>query len=166
MCTSFSSSIVATHIFTQFVASMPWIEGPFWVLKFMQLLAWAIVWSLAKSCVLLVICVCIWNRWPWRPPRQYSTGTCPIAASSGFYWSPGCALLGNVPRIVPLHPHGHQNHQQFACIFCCHRFHCWPQPKVKTTLWSIVVSRLVMYRTKVLMYRTMVLLACPTKVRR
>jgi hypothetical protein len=30
---------------------------------------------------------------------------------------------------------------------------------------SIVVSRLVLYRTKVLMYRTMVLLACLTKVR-
>jgi hypothetical protein len=29
-----------------------------------------------------------------------------------------------------------------------------------------VVSRLVMYRTKVLMYRTRVLLACLTKVRR
>ncbi len=59
-------------------------EGPFWVPKFMQLLAWAIVRLLAKSCVLLVICVCSQHQWPWRPPGQCGAGTRPMAASSGF----------------------------------------------------------------------------------
>ncbi len=38
--------------------------------------------------------------------------------------------------------------------------------KVEGGKGNDVVSRLDMYRTKVLMYRTMVLLACLTKVRR
>ncbi len=74
MCTSSSFSCVLSHIFTQHAASMVWVEGPFWVPKFMQLLAWATVRSLAKSCVLLVICVCSQNQSPWRPPGQCGAG--------------------------------------------------------------------------------------------
>jgi hypothetical protein len=39
-----------------------------------------------------------------------------MAASSGFWESPGCAPSCNVPRIVLPHPHGNQNGPQFACI--------------------------------------------------
>ena len=52
----------------------------------------------------------------------YRAGTQLVAATSGFEWSPGCAPSGNAPCVVPLHRHGNQNYQQFACIFCCRRF--------------------------------------------
>jgi hypothetical protein len=41
-----------------------------------------------------------------------------------------------------------------------------PKPSSVEPISIFVISRLVMYHTKVLMYRTMVLLACLTKVRR
>ena len=58
-------------------------------------------------------------RRPWRPPGQYGAGTQPMAASSGFEWSPGCDLSGDAPRVVPLHCHGNRNCHRFTCIFCC-----------------------------------------------
>ena len=30
-------------------------------------------------------------------------------------------LVGNVPRIAPLHLHGDQNHQCLTCMLCCHQ---------------------------------------------
>ena len=32
---------------------------------------------------------------PWRPPGRYGVSSCPMAASSGFWWSPGHAALGD-----------------------------------------------------------------------
>jgi hypothetical protein len=46
-----------------------------------------------------------------------SRNTCPMAASSGFYQSPGPPPSGNVRVIVLAHHHGHQNGQQSWCIF-------------------------------------------------
>jgi hypothetical protein len=37
--------------------------------------------------------------------------------NGGVQWlrvKPGCAPLGDVPHVVPLHCHGHQNRQQFV----------------------------------------------------
>jgi hypothetical protein len=42
--------------------------------------------------------------------------TCPMAASSGFFQSPGPPSLGNARGIVPAHRCGHQNGQQ-SCPF-------------------------------------------------
>jgi hypothetical protein len=45
-----------------------------------------------------------------------------MAASSGFYKSPGPPPLGNARGIVPVHRHGHQNGQKswpnFSSLFC------------------------------------------------
>jgi hypothetical protein len=43
--------------------------------------------------------------------------TCAMAASSGFYQSPGPPPLGNVHHKVPMHCHGHQNGQQSVNFF-------------------------------------------------
>jgi len=84
-----------------------------------------------------VFCVFDRNRWPWRPPRRCDARTRPMAASSGFKWSPGCASLGDVPRMAPLHPHGHRNWRRFACILCHVDFIVGHNHKLKTMLWLI-----------------------------
>jgi hypothetical protein len=46
---------------------------------------------------------------PWWLPEQYGESSCPMAASSGFRYSPGHAPSGDVLRITPADRHGHQN---------------------------------------------------------
>ncbi len=94
--------------------------------KFLGFWLWSTFSKLAKSWVLLVYLCFIRYRQPWWLPGQYGAGTRPMAASSGFEWSPGCAPSGDVPKVVPPHPHGHRNGQWFACIFRSHRFCCRP----------------------------------------
>jgi len=90
-------------------------------MKFTQITSdWFVLQLLAKSCVL--VCVFHQFQWPWRPQGQYGAVTCPMAAPSGFKWSPGCAPLGNVPHIILPHPHDNQSCQQFACIFVFNDF--------------------------------------------
>ena len=49
MCVNYQAPIMLSHILTQLVASMSWVEGPFWGTKFSQ-----ITTVIAKSSVLLV----------------------------------------------------------------------------------------------------------------
>ena len=46
------------------------------------------------------------NRWP---PGRYGASSHLMAASSGFWWSPGHAALRDELRIALAHRHGHQN---------------------------------------------------------
>ena len=86
----------------------------------------------------MLVFVCfIRIRRPWRPSGRYGAGTRPMAASSGFERSPGCAPSGDAPRIKPLHHHGHRNRRRFACIFCRVNFVVGHNHKLKTMLWSI-----------------------------
>jgi hypothetical protein len=49
---------------------------------------------------------------PWRPMGQYGASSCLMAASSGFWSSPGHAALGNALGVAPADRHGHQNGKQ------------------------------------------------------
>jgi len=49
-----------------------------------------------------MFCVFNQNRCLWRLLWGWDGSTYPVAASSGFQCSPGCAPLGNVPRVIPL----------------------------------------------------------------
>ena len=84
-----------------------------------------------------MFCVFDQNRRPGRPPRQCDASTCPMAASSGFEWSPGCAPSGDWPCVVPLHPHGNRNRHRFAWMFCRIDFIVGHNLKLKTMLWLI-----------------------------
>jgi hypothetical protein len=53
---------------------------------------------------------------PWRPPGWYGASSRPMAAFSGFWWSPGHAALGDALRIVSAHRHGHQNGPRWRYI--------------------------------------------------
>ena len=53
---------------------------------------------------------------PWRPLGQYGVSSRPMAASSGFWCSPGHAALGNATCIASTPPHGHQNGLRRRCI--------------------------------------------------
>ncbi len=66
-----------------------------------------------------------WLLSPWRPPGQYGASSCPMAASSGFWWSPGHghAASGDALRIAPVHCHGHRNGPRRRCIHS-------PQPPI------------------------------------
>ncbi len=132
------------------VASMSWVEGSFWVMKFPQLLVREYLQSLAKSCVLLGFFI-NQNWWPRQPPGQYRANTWPLVAFSGFALSPGPGLLGNAHRITLVHWHGHQNGQRLTCMFCYHQFFvahncswrpCYGQLKIKlvTTVLIIMLS--------------------------
>jgi hypothetical protein len=57
--------------------------------------------------ILLFVCLL-----PWRLLEQYGTSSCPMAASRGFWYSPGHAVLGNALCIAPTHRHGYRNGQQ------------------------------------------------------
>jgi hypothetical protein len=46
------------------------------------------------------------------PIATIGRNTRPMAASSGFYQSPGCPPLGNAQGIVPAHRHGLWNGQK------------------------------------------------------
>ncbi len=46
---------------------------------------------------------------PWQPPGQYGEVSCPRAASSGFWGSPGHAALSNAHRIALAHLQDLQN---------------------------------------------------------
>ena len=50
-------------------------------------------------------------------PGQYGANNCLMATSSGSAYSPGCALLGDLRRVAPAHPHGHQNGKKKLFIF-------------------------------------------------
>ena len=64
---------------------------------------------------------------------------CRHSTDGGIQWlwvNPCMCSIGrpdNAPRIVPLHPHGSQICQQFACVFCCGWFVVCT--KSKTMLW-------------------------------
>ncbi len=60
-----------------------------------------------SSCCLLL---------PWQPLGWYGASSRLMAASSGFWGSPGHAALGDAVCITPAHRHGHQNGQQWWCI--------------------------------------------------
>ena len=62
------------------------------------------------------------NKQHFTRVRRCNASTHPMATSSGFDWSPGRALSGNVPHVVLPHPHGNRNCQRFACILCCRLF--------------------------------------------
>jgi hypothetical protein len=49
---------------------------------------------------------------PWWLPRQYRESICLLAVSSGFWYSPGHAPLGDALRIAPADRLGHQNDRQ------------------------------------------------------
>ena len=53
---------------------------------------------------------------PCQPQGKYGASSCPMAASSGFQWSPGHAALGYVLYIAPAHCHVHRNGPQWRCI--------------------------------------------------
>ena len=85
---------------------MKWVEGSFLVPKNSHRIQLrSTIGYLAKNSFWLVFWVFDQNRRPWRPPRRCDASTRPMAASSGFYWSPGYAPLGDAPRIAPLHPY-------------------------------------------------------------
>jgi hypothetical protein len=46
---------------------------------------------------------------PWRPLGQYGASSHLMAASSGFWYSPAHATLGNPLRIAPAHRYGYLN---------------------------------------------------------
>ncbi len=66
---------------------------------------------------------------PWWLQGQYGASSCLMAASSGFWWSPGHAESGNALRIAPMRPRGHHKWPAtevhlFAVITffdCCNR---------------------------------------------
>ena len=60
---------------------------------------------------------------PWWPPGQYGAISCPMAATSDFWWSPGHAALGDVPCIASVQRHGHWNCPRRRCI-------CSPPPPI------------------------------------
>jgi hypothetical protein len=53
---------------------------------------------------------------PWWLPVQYWANPRPMAASSGFYQSPGPMLLGNALGVALAHLQGHQNGKQQSKI--------------------------------------------------
>jgi hypothetical protein len=59
---------------------------------------------------------------PWRPPGQYGEIGRPMAASSGFRYSPGHVALGDAHRIALAHSQGLQNTPRQWYIFCHRRF--------------------------------------------
>jgi hypothetical protein len=52
----------------------------------------------------------------WQPLGQYGATSPPMAASSGFWSSPGHVPLGNAICIAPAYCRGHQNGQQRRCM--------------------------------------------------
>ena len=73
------------------------------------------------------------SQWPSKWPAKwvlivapvaagrYGASSRPMAAFSGFWWSPGFAALGNALRIASAHRHGYQNGPQW-------RYICSPPP--------------------------------------
>jgi hypothetical protein len=53
---------------------------------------------------------------PWRPLGRYGASSCPMAASSGFWSSPGHTALGDAIYITLAHRCGHQNGRRMRCI--------------------------------------------------
>jgi hypothetical protein len=53
---------------------------------------------------------------PWWRQDQNGASSCPMAASSGFSYSPGHAALCDAACIAPLLLHGHQNGLQWNFI--------------------------------------------------
>ena len=49
---------------------------------------------------------------PWRPQGRYGESSCPMAAFSGFYKSPGLPPSADARGIAPSHSHGYWNGQQ------------------------------------------------------
>ncbi len=75
------------------------------------------------------------NEQTWKNPAYawriatIGRNTYPMAASSGFYQSPGPPPLGDARSIVPAHHPSHQNDQQSWCIFSslfCLLLPWWP----------------------------------------
>ncbi len=60
------------------------------------------------SIFLLSFCLLL----PLRPLGRYGVNSCSMAASSGFWSSPGHAALGKAICIAPAHRHGHKNGQR------------------------------------------------------
>ena len=71
---------------------------------------WSAKWTHCASSFCLLL--------PWQPRGQCGASSCPMAASSGFLYSPGHAALGDVVCIAPLQCHGYQNGQQrrYICL--------------------------------------------------
>jgi hypothetical protein len=84
------------------------------------------------------------------PVPQIAPPDLPIFAEPSPYQGPAYGARTDINLI--------QDNKSSASMFC---FGAFAEKVCKV----VVVSRLDMYRTKVLMYRTMVLMACLTKVR-